>query len=125
MTFSILSRPRSRSSALLENFEIDAGLTYLENEPLGRVTSVPLYSERYHLITAAGTPSVRPRKRDLGGGRPLPLCLLTADMQNRRIIDQHLAEAGTRGAADAGIELDDRAFLACAHRPLVVSIMPL
>ena len=24
----------------------------------------------------------------------LPLCLLTPDMQNRRIIDQHLAEAG-------------------------------
>ena len=25
-----------------------------------------------------------------------PLCLLTADMQNRRIIDQHLTEAGRR-----------------------------
>jgi DNA-binding transcriptional LysR family regulator len=25
-----------------------------------------------------------------------PLCLLTSDMQNRRIINQHLAEAGTR-----------------------------
>ncbi|TIU43670.1 MAG: LysR family transcriptional regulator, partial [Mesorhizobium sp.] len=26
----------------------------------------------------------------------LPLCLLTPDMQNRRIIDQHLAEAGVQ-----------------------------
>lgn len=26
----------------------------------------------------------------------LPLCLLTSDMQNRRIIDRHLAEAGGR-----------------------------
>ena len=25
----------------------------------------------------------------------MPLCLLTPDMQNRRIIDQHLAEAGS------------------------------
>ena len=41
---------------MLENLEIDAGITYLENEPLGRVTSVPLYAERYHLITAAGSP---------------------------------------------------------------------
>jgi DNA-binding transcriptional LysR family regulator len=77
---------------MLENLEIDAGITYLENEPLGRVTSVPLHAERYHLITAAGS---RLSDRDnvtwkeVGG---LRLCLLTADMQNRRIINQHFAK---------------------------------
>jgi DNA-binding transcriptional LysR family regulator len=78
----------------LENLEIDAGLTYLENEPLGRVTSVPLQVERYHLVTAAGT-ELSDREtvtwKEVGGIR---LCLLTADMQNRRIINQHFAEAG-------------------------------
>ena len=45
-----------RNLALLENLEIDAGLTYLDNEPLGRVTAVPLYRERYRLLVAADAP---------------------------------------------------------------------
>ena len=52
--FSILSRTSIEVLTLLDNLEIDVGITYLDNEPLGRVTSVPLYSERYQLITAAG-----------------------------------------------------------------------
>ena len=40
----------------LENLEIDAGVTYLDNEPLGRVTAVPLYRERYRLLTSADAP---------------------------------------------------------------------
>ena len=70
VTFSILSRTSIEVLSLLDNFEIDAGITYLDNEPLGRVTSVPLYSERYQLITAAGNALFRPRQRDLGGGQP-------------------------------------------------------
>lgn len=42
--------------SLLGKYDIDAGITYLDNEPLGRVVSVPLYAERYQLITAAGNP---------------------------------------------------------------------
>ena len=118
MTFSVLSTTSLKILGLLENLEIDAGLTYLENEPLGRVTSVPLQVERYHLVTAAGT-ELSDREsvtwKEVGGIR---LCLLTADMQNRRIINQHFAEAGVTVYADARIELDDRAFLPCAHRPL-------
>ena len=40
----------------LDNLEIDAGITYLDNEPLGRVRSVPLYRERYRLMIAADSP---------------------------------------------------------------------
>ncbi len=40
----------------LENLEIDAGITYLDNEPLGRVNTVPLYQERYQLLTSADAP---------------------------------------------------------------------
>ncbi len=82
---------------LLGNLEIDAGITYLDNEPLGNVTSVPLYSERYQLITAAGSPHSDRDIGDVGGSGELLLCLLTPDMQNRRIIDHHLAEAGAGG----------------------------
>ena len=92
----MLSRTSIEVLSLLGNFEIDAGITYLDNEPLGRVTSVPLYSERYQLITAAGNAlSERPTVTWAEISR-LPLCLLTPDMQNRRIIDQHLAEAGAQ-----------------------------
>lgn len=94
VTFSILSRTSIEVLSLLGNFDIDVGITYLDNEPLGRVTSVPLYSERYQLITAAGNPHSENPSVTWAEVSRLPLCLLTPDMQNRRIIDQHLAEAG-------------------------------
>src|SRR5581483_10799421 len=54
--FTLLSRTSAEILTLLENLEIDAGLTYLDNEPLGRVTTVPLYKESYCLLAAADTP---------------------------------------------------------------------
>jgi DNA-binding transcriptional LysR family regulator len=90
----VLSRTSIDVLSLLGNFDIDAGITYLDNEPLGNVISVPLYSERYQLITATGTPLSDRQKVTWAEVSELPLCLLTPDMQNRRIIDQHLAEAG-------------------------------
>lgn len=94
VTFSILSRTSIEVLGLLNNLEIDAGITYLDNEPLGRVTSVPLYSERYQLITSIGSVfSDRDTVTWSEVGR-LPLCLLTQDMQNRRLINQHLREVG-------------------------------
>ena len=38
--FSILSRTSIEILTQLDNLEIDAGLTYLDNEPLGRVTAI-------------------------------------------------------------------------------------
>ncbi|MBO6725053.1 MAG: LysR family transcriptional regulator [Rhizobiaceae bacterium] len=94
VNFSVLSRNSVEVQTLLGNFEIDIGVTYLDNEPVGRVVSVPLYSERYQLITATGNPLSDRDKVTWAEVAELPLCLLTPDMQNRRIIDQHLAEAG-------------------------------
>ena len=96
VTISIMSRTSIEVLSMLGNFDIDAGITYLDNEPLGRVVSVPLYSERYQLITAAGTRYSDRKTVTWAEVSNLPLCLLTPDMQNRRIIDQHLAEAGVQ-----------------------------
>jgi DNA-binding transcriptional LysR family regulator len=104
VSFSILSRSSIEVLSLLENLEIDAGISYLENEPLGRMTTVPLYQEHYRLITSAASPVA---KRETMGWREvseLPLCLLTPDMQNRRIINHHLHEAGI--SARATLESD-------------------
>lgn len=94
VTFSVTSRTSLQVLSQIENLEIDAGITYLDNEPLGRVTTVPLYSERYHLIAAAGTPLADQESVTWKQVSGLRLCLLTSDMQNRRIINKHMAEAG-------------------------------
>lgn len=93
--FSIFSRNSVEVFRLLENLEVDAGLTYLDNEPLGRVNTIPLYIEEYRLLTSpAGVLGKRDRVTWAEVGQ-IPLCLLTPDMQNRRIIDGLLRAAGT------------------------------
>jgi DNA-binding transcriptional LysR family regulator len=93
--FRIVSCTSIEVLGLLENLEVDAGLTYLDNEPLGKVRSIPLYDESYRLITARdGQFGDRDQVtwKEVG---EVPLCLLTPDMQNRRIIDRALLAAGT------------------------------
>lgn len=98
VSFTVLSRTSVEILALLENLEIDAGVTYLDNEPLGRVRSVPLYHEHYMLLTSAASPlGDRERVSWEEVGR-IPLCLMTPDMQNRRIIDRFLKAAGCEPA---------------------------
>jgi len=92
--FSILSRNSLEVLTMMENLEIDAGLTYLDNEPLGRVRAVALYHEHYRLITAADSPLGGRAAVGWGEVGRIPLCLLTPDMQNRRIIDRRLRDAG-------------------------------
>jgi DNA-binding transcriptional LysR family regulator len=92
--FTILSRTSIEILTLLENLEIDAGVTYLDNEPLGRVNSVPLYQERYQLLIAADAPLGSRTTVTWNEVAQVPLCLLTPDMQNRRIIERLLREAG-------------------------------
>jgi DNA-binding transcriptional LysR family regulator len=100
--FSILSRTSIEILTLLDNLEIDAGVTYVDNEPLGRVTAVPLYHERYQLLTAADAPLGNRQRVTWAEVSQVPLCLLTPDMQNRRIIDGLLRSAG--GAANPTLE---------------------
>ncbi len=93
--FKIVSCTSSDVLGLLENLEVDAGMTYLDNEPLGKVRTIPLYNESYRLLTSPDG-MFGDRKEvtweDVG---KIPLCLLTPDMQNRRIIDRALLAAGT------------------------------
>ena len=80
----------------LADFEIDAGLSYthvdVPQDRLPGFTSLPLYDEKYALVTR-DDPALPPTLDwgDVGG---FELGLLTPDMQNRRIIDRNLAEAG-------------------------------
>ncbi|KFE36235.1 LysR family transcriptional regulator [Thioclava atlantica] len=92
--FTILSRNSREILAMLESFEADAGISYLDNEPLGRVDTLPLYEEDYVLVCAQGSPLSARAKVAWGELDGVALALLTPDMQNRRIINQRLAENG-------------------------------
>ncbi len=93
---SITSNSSAEILSRLNNLDVEAGITYLDNEPLGDVKTVPLFHETYCLLTSAESPVGALDQiawKDLG---EMPLCLLTPDMQNRRIIDQMLRDSGAR-----------------------------
>jgi DNA-binding transcriptional LysR family regulator len=92
--FTILSRTSRQILTMLEDLQIDAGLTYLDNEPLGQARSVPLYFEQYRLLTSPQCPLGDRSSVTWAEAACVPLCLLTPDMQNRRIIDRLLARTG-------------------------------
>jgi DNA-binding transcriptional LysR family regulator len=92
--FTVLSRNSHEILRLLDDLEIEAGLTYLDNEPLGRVKSLPLYQEQYRLLTARTGPASDLTQVTWAEAALLPLCLLSPDMQNRRILDDLLRGSG-------------------------------
>jgi DNA-binding transcriptional LysR family regulator len=101
--FKVISAPSNDILAMLDNLDIDAGLTYLDNEPLGRVRAVPLCTERYLLLTVAGNPLADKERVTWAEAARIPLCLLTPDMQNRRIIDALMRDSGG-GAPQSALE---------------------
>ena len=123
LQFTILSSPSARILQMIEDLEIDAGITYLDNEAVGRVRAVPLYTERYHLVTTAEGP-LGDRDTvtwaDLAHAR---LCLLTPDMQNRRIMDRLMRGAGVEPRA--ALESDSQVtLLAHVFSGLWATVLP-
>ena len=92
--FTIVSRNSIQVLSMLENLEVDAGLTYVDNEPLGHVNTIPLYHEEYRLLTSSSGELGNREHVTWAEVGKVPLCLLTPDMQNRRIIDGLLRSAG-------------------------------
>ncbi len=123
VSFTVRSATSEEILEQLENFEVDAGITYLDAEPLGKVLTVPLLEERYYLVCApggrfAGRSAVS--WKEVGA---LDLCLLTPDMQNRRIIDRHLRDAGV--SVRSGLESNSViALFSHVSTGLWSSIMP-
>lgn len=78
----------------LEDFAIDVGLTYLDNEPVDGMRSETIYMERYGLVIRADHEWAGASMVTWADAARLPLCLLTSDMQNRRILDAAFKKAG-------------------------------
>jgi DNA-binding transcriptional LysR family regulator len=96
VSITILSLPSTEIQRGLDSFTLDAGVTYLDNEPLTGVRTAPLYHERYFLFVSTDHPLSRERTARWQDLAALPLCLLTPDMQNRRILDAHFQAAGVQ-----------------------------
>jgi DNA-binding transcriptional LysR family regulator len=108
---TVISDPSVDIQAGLDEFRFEAGVTYLDNEPLSRVRAIPLYREQYLLITPAGGPLAGRTRVTWREAASLPLCLLTPDMQNRRIVNSHFADAGV--AVQPALETNS-VFTLCA-----------
>ena len=85
--FTVLARPSDALVHMLHHREIDAGITYLDNDPIRDAIKVPMYRERYYLLTTKDGPMGTAKKAGWSEVAQLPLCLLTRDLQYRRIID--------------------------------------
>ncbi|WP_329157540.1 LysR family transcriptional regulator [Streptomyces sp. NBC_01717] len=99
----------------LAEFELDAAMTYLDDDTRGGgLRRLPLYEERYVLLTPVDGPLATAATARWAQAAALPLCLLGPRMRNRRIIDECFAADGATAAP--AIESDSVAGL-YAHLP--------
>ncbi len=99
---------RSLSSAEvqrgLDEFSLDAGITYLDDEPLARVRRYQLYTERYMFVAGARGDLREKQYISWKEASTFPLCLFVREMQHRRMIDRHFQQSGA--TTHAAVEVD-------------------
>ncbi|MDF0541786.1 LysR substrate-binding domain-containing protein [Sphingobium sp. H39-3-25] len=78
----------------LDAFELDGGITYLENQPAANVECIPLYAERYKFVVNRSHPLAARRSISWHEAAGERLCLLSHDMQDRRVIDRLATSIG-------------------------------
>lgn len=107
----------------LSDYELDVGVSYLDDERLGGFLTVPIFRERYVLVAASAEPFEGMASIGWRDAACLPLCLFTANLQCRRGIDAALRAAGVEAAP--AVETDSMTAL-CAHvrRAGLFSILP-
>jgi len=86
--FTVLSHSSEEILRGLADFSIDVGITYLDNEPIDGMLASPLYIERYCLFVPESHSLANRSSVTWQEASEEPLCLLTTNMQNRRIIDR-------------------------------------
>ncbi|MCJ2186555.1 LysR family transcriptional regulator [Novosphingobium beihaiensis] len=123
MTIAVRSQTSRGIVRAIDAFEIDAGITYLDHERPANVISVPLYTETYVFVTARGGASPPPGHVCWQDVARHPLCLLHQGMQNRRIIDELMHDAGIAAAPRATAD-SYTALLAMVRSGGLATIMP-
>jgi DNA-binding transcriptional LysR family regulator len=108
--YTISSLSTEEIAARLDRFELDLGLTYLDEKTIDGFESLHLFDERYVLLSDRNA-KLEPTVTWEEAGR-LPLCLLTGKMRNRQVIDAAFRRAGAK--ADVILETDS-IFALYAH----------
>jgi DNA-binding transcriptional LysR family regulator len=78
----------------LDHFELDLGLTYLDDEVIEGFEKLHLFDERYVLL--AGRNVALESTLTWEQAARLPLCLLTGKMRNRQVIEAAFRRAGVQ-----------------------------
>ena len=78
----------------LKNFELDIGISYLEQQPLDRFMTLSLYQERLCLLLPDNDWLQGQESATWRQAASLPLCLLSPFMHERRLMDQAFASMG-------------------------------
>jgi DNA-binding transcriptional LysR family regulator len=92
ITVDVFSMTSIEIQAGIDKFELDAGLTYLENEPLTNVRKTLLYREQYMFVTHLDNLLAQTDVVSWKEAASENLCLLNESMQNRRVLNK-LAES--------------------------------
>jgi DNA-binding transcriptional LysR family regulator len=93
----------------LREFELDAAIVQASQDDAQEVDLVPLYAERYVLVSSADMLPSGASTLRWPDAAQLPLALLTADMRDRQIIDEAFAGHGITVAPQ--VETDSVASL--------------
>lgn len=96
----------------LGHFDLDIGLTYLDDARVREFATVPVFSERYVLAAASAAAFEGMRSISWSAAAELPLCLFGTDMLCRQGIDRAFARAGREVVPR--VESDSMTAL-CAH----------
>ncbi|KWT69941.1 MULTISPECIES: LysR family transcriptional regulator [Hyphomicrobium] len=122
--FIVLSQSSEEILRGIADYSVDVGITYLDNEPIEKMLATPLYTERYCLFVPENHPLAGREAVTWQEAAQQPLCLLTSNMQNRRIIDRAFERANCQ--VNPRLETNSVINL-CANVRLMglASIMPL
>ncbi|MEL6288658.1 MAG: LysR family transcriptional regulator [Pseudomonadota bacterium] len=96
LRFDVRSMSSKEIQKGLDDLSLDAGITYLDNEPLNAVDMLGLYEEEFSLLVPSRAAASLPDPIAWSALDGVALCLLSPDMQNRRIVDAALSTVGLR-----------------------------
>lgn len=93
LSIQIYSHSASEIAEGMQNFSFDAGITYEEKALPSGCRSMKVMDERYELLVPSSLADGRRDKISWQDAASFPLCLLTRNMLNRKIVDDAFGAA--------------------------------
>ena len=93
---TMLSLPSDEIVRRLDSCDLDIGVTFLDDRLLAGFQTFPLFVERYVLAARDATILRERTSLTWQEAAELPLCLLTGNMQSRRIVDAAFRQADAK-----------------------------